>query len=782
MAELSEGLSLGARFRLVGLLGTGGMGEVWQAHDLQQNRQVALKILRAELADQQGFIDLLKAECDALLGLVHPNIVRVYAFHDDGGHQFISMELVEGRSLKQLRGRGWDEIVQAILPLIDALEYSHRAGIVHRDIKPGNVILDATGQPRLMDFGVASLLDADGDRQLRTGGSLPAMSPQQLAGERPSVSDDVYAFGSLLYDLISGAPLFTPDISELRVRNAEPPSLAEKVKIAIPDSLDRLIAAMLDKQPERRPPGMGAVRAALEELLADRDADEAPDAEQIAAGGIRPVTRRRNLSEAPQSYQSRPLADSAQTGGPGRFVYAGLALLAIILVAVLFVLPNVVDNNGGVVPVRQEEAAPAVAPPSPAEEAVTDAERGSRELADQALADVLELTDTLESLAVEVWGGKGWQAARELVSAGDEAYKDRLYGTATESYRQGLLLMQPLESRSAEVLQSALADGLAALEDGNQLLALERFDLALSIDANNSAAQAGRERALQLDKVLALMERASAYEFESELQAALQSYEEVLALDPQWNAAQEGKARVTAAIAGNSYQSAMSQGYAALAAKDYAQARISFNAALAARPGDANARAAIAQLDGEQKLARILSLSAEAERYAAQENWTEAAASYEAVLKIDANVLAAARGLEDSRQRIELDNRLRGAIASPDRLADDEVWQGARRLLDYAQQIDPAGPLLTGQISELDRLLQRARVRVEVRFESDSETDVVIYKVGKLGRFQATTLELKPGSYTAVGVRSGYRDVRRSFRVAPETVMQPIDIRCEDPI
>ena len=94
MAELSEGLSLGARFRLVGLLGTGGMGEVWQAHDLQEDRQVALKILRAELANQQGFVDLLQAECDALLVLVHPNIVRVYAFHDDGGRQFISMELV----------------------------------------------------------------------------------------------------------------------------------------------------------------------------------------------------------------------------------------------------------------------------------------------------------------------------------------------------------------------------------------------------------------------------------------------------------------------------------------------------------------------------------------------------------------------------------------------------------------------------------------------------------------------------------------------------------------
>jgi hypothetical protein len=125
---------------------------------------------------------------------------------------------------------------------------------------------------------------------------------------------------------------------------------------------------------------------------------------------------------------------------------------------------------------------------------------------------------------------------------------------------------------------------------------------------------------------------------------------------------------------------------------------------------------------------------------------------------------------------------LRSAIGAPDRLSDDKIWQATQSLLEYARKISPAGAVLAAQLNELDRLLQRARVPVKVVLESDSQTEVVIYKVGKLGAFQTRSIELKPGVYTAVGVRSGYRDVRKNFRVAPEAGTQSIIIRCEDPI
>ena len=177
MTELAEGLSLGTRFRLVSLLGEGGMGQVWLATDLDRNASVALKILNAELAAQQGFVDLLKDECAKASGLLHPNIVRVYEVHDEAGFHFISMEYVAGESLKQLRGSSWRTVVQTLLPLTDALSYAHQRGVVHRDLTPVNVLLDKTGKPRLLDFGIASFLDGDSATALRSGGSLPAMSP-----------------------------------------------------------------------------------------------------------------------------------------------------------------------------------------------------------------------------------------------------------------------------------------------------------------------------------------------------------------------------------------------------------------------------------------------------------------------------------------------------------------------------------------------------------------------------------------------------------------------------
>lgn len=781
MAELSEGLTLDNRFRLIARLGSGGMGQVWLAADMQTDEQIALKILDAGLATTQGFVDLLEAECDKARRLMHPNIVRVYAAHHADGYHFISMQYVEGRSLAELRGRHWREIVESVLPLTDALEFAHKSGLVHRDVKPANVLLDSSGNPHLMDFGVASMLSDEQDKQIRTGGSLPAMSPQQAAGDLPGVSDDVYSFGALLYDLISGAPLFDPDETTPRAEQIVRLS-ATAGGADIPQQLDQLVAALLDENPGRRPAGMRAVRAVLDELLADIPADAG---ELSPDGAIRPVTRRKvTAPTGPGDFKPQPLTGAGRSGVPGRPILIGAGVLAVLLLVVVFLLPAVVENN---LENEAAERAASVDLEVPAEESPGKAEevresQGSRELADSALADLLQLGDRLRKLGIDVWGGIEWAAVRNLVSEGDEAYKDRRYDIAAEVYRRALVRMQPLEARALEVLTTALADGRQAINDGNAALALERFDLALLIEADNADALAGRERALQLDKVLALVAQASQFELLSEWPQALAAYEAALELDELWEPAQQGRDRVQATIAGDEYQVAMSAGYAALSAAEYSAARRAFERALRAKPGDTGAQGALRQLDSDERLARILRISEEAESFRAAEKWRDAQASYEAVLQIDPNVITARDGLALSRKRGDLDDSLRTAIASPDRLSDDTVWQATGKLLDYARRIDPAGPVLDQQRTELDRLLKRAKIPVAVQFESDNLTEVVIYKVGKLGLFQQRTIELKPGSYTVIGVRSGYRDVRRQFRVAPETGPQSIVIRCEDPI
>jgi serine/threonine protein kinase len=774
MTELVKDLSLVNRYTLVSRLGAGGMAEVWLAADERDGKQVALKFLRAELAANPDLLQLFEMEAERCQRLSHPGIVRSFGLQADAGWYFMVMEYIPGGAVRVTRNFDWQASVRLLLPVAEALEYAHRAGFVHRDLRAANILLDAAGKPRLADFGVAGVLK-DESAVLIAGGSMPAMSPQQLDGEPPAVSDDVYGFGALLYELIVGEPLFHPEVTPARVRTGIAPRLTSFVA-DIPAALDQLVAAMLEKQPERRPPGMAAVRAALEEMISGSVASQVPadsDADTLA-----PVARKRAQDQAPDSsFKPRRLQDK-NAAGAGWQLYAVFGALAVLVMSVVFILPRVVENGNSSAPV----SSPAVVVPEP-EPAVSEVQdRVGREIADAALAELLRASDRLRTRSVELWGGADWFAAVNLMSEGDEAYKQRDFTTATAAYRDALGYIEPLLGRVDEVLRTALDDGNKALEDGNQRLAIERFELALAIEPGNLTAAKGRERALQLDRVIAFVNEASALEVSELWQESLDKYQAALAVDPEWAAAIAGRDRISAVITGNTYQASMSSGYAALAKERYDSARSFFKSALAARPGDVDALQALEQIDNDQRLARVSSLNKQAGQRVAAEDWAGAISLYQAILAIDTSVTGARNGLAESKRRLELDQRLRDALASPDRLSDTPALEATRQLLDYARAVVAAGPVLTGQINELDRLLRRAVIPVNVHFESDNQTEVVIYKVGRFDPFVAQSINLRPGVYTAVGVRSGYRDVRLEFRVQPDSAMQPVIIRCEDPI
>ncbi len=259
---------LGARYRIARRLGAGGMSEVWLADDSHSRHSVALKILLPELAARPGFVELLAAEAASLKQLEHPNIVRLFGFEAADNLHLLVLEYLPGSSLTAMRGAAWQKVVRKLLPVAAALEHAHRLGIVHRDLKPGNILLDAAGAPKLTDFGIAGLLKADPASQPRGGGSLPVMSPQQLSGAAPAVTDDIYSFGALLYELICGAPLFAPEANPQRVHTEIPPALRDNaIGGPAPESLSELVSAMLSKQPASRPADMAAVRVLLTDIL-----------------------------------------------------------------------------------------------------------------------------------------------------------------------------------------------------------------------------------------------------------------------------------------------------------------------------------------------------------------------------------------------------------------------------------------------------------------------------------------------------------------------------------
>lgn len=257
------------RYSLVRILGRGGMGVVWLARDDELEREVALKFLPELVLHDPALLDNLKAETRRSLELTHRHIVRIYDFVQDREAACISMEYIDGDTLSQMRARKANLVFEAaelqryLAELCEALEYAHRrAKIVHRDIKPSNLMVNSRDEMKVTDFGIARGL-SDSVSMLtktsHTSGTLLYMSPQQLDGERPSLLDDIYSVGAVLYELLTSKPPFYRGQIDHQIRTKQPVSMAERrseLGIQAPPvapAWERTVAACLAKNPAERP-------------------------------------------------------------------------------------------------------------------------------------------------------------------------------------------------------------------------------------------------------------------------------------------------------------------------------------------------------------------------------------------------------------------------------------------------------------------------------------------------------------------------------------------------
>ena len=262
------GTKLFGRFTLQKVLGRGGMGVVWLAKDERLDRLVALKLVPESVSFDASAQEDLKRETRKSLLLTHPNIVRIFDFVEDEHSAAISMEYVDGATLSSLRVRKpnkcfeVEEIAPWVTSLCDALSYAHRsANLVHRDLKPANLMVNSRSELKITDFGIAcTLRDSMSYVSVRTSsGTLNYMSPQQLLGEDPSHSDDIYAVGATLYEMLSSKPPFYGGDVASQVREVIAPTISQRraklgIKGApIPKQWEETIAACLAKEPEKRP-------------------------------------------------------------------------------------------------------------------------------------------------------------------------------------------------------------------------------------------------------------------------------------------------------------------------------------------------------------------------------------------------------------------------------------------------------------------------------------------------------------------------------------------------
>ena len=248
------------RYKIIRKLGSGGMANVYLAEDQELGRRVAIKILNERHANDEQFVDRFRREAKHAAGLSHPNIVAIYDRGEAEGTYYIAMEYLDGRSLKELIvARGPAPVHVAIdyaRKILDALRFSHRNGIVHRDIKPHNVIVDAEGRVKVTDFGIARA----GTSQMTEVGSIIGtaqyLSPEQAKGAPVDQTSDLYSVGIVLYELLTGKVPFTGDSPvEIAMKHIsaipEPPS---SLRPDIPEDLDLIVLRALGKTPEERYP------------------------------------------------------------------------------------------------------------------------------------------------------------------------------------------------------------------------------------------------------------------------------------------------------------------------------------------------------------------------------------------------------------------------------------------------------------------------------------------------------------------------------------------------
>lgn len=495
----------------------------------------------------------------------------------------------------------------------------------------------------------------------------------------------------------------------------------------------------------------------------------------------------RNIEHSAALSEAQSVAAMQSRRGLSPIVWLMLGILVLLALAVIFVLPGVVEDYELPFTPRASvtetlPAAPVAAPAnaiSPFEEAQRARQRAE---AQDVLASLLERQNALVALNVSLWAESEYATAVESARLGDEAYRGQQYDQATEHYRASDSVMQQLQESLPQRYQDAMTAGNSALESANVAEAEESFRLALLLSPGDGSAQAGLRRAETLPEVRALMDEAAGLSATGDLQAARARLNEAVALDPQHQQARRQRDELSTRIADNAFTSMMSEGFAELQDGNADSAIAAFENALNLRPDSAEARAAIDQTRDQLEVSQIGKHRSNARDQEAQENWAAAVAEYDAALAIDPNLVFAVDGRDYAAKRQQLDTLLQEAIEQPQRLSDEAVHAQAVQVYYTGQQLENPGPRLQQQLQELEGLLQAAQVPVDVQLISDNMTEVTLYQVGVLGQFERQTLSLTPGRYVAVGTRPGYRDVRQEFVVGFDGSSAPVTISCTEAV
>jgi serine/threonine protein kinase len=402
----------------------------------------------------------------------------------------------------------------------------------------------------------------------------------------------------------------------------------------------------------------------------------------------------------------------------------------------------------------------------------------------------------LETRGAGVWGGPEFGLAKNRAAESVGAHDAGNTQMAQERLADASTLLDHVESKAPQALADQIAAGQKALAAGQEQLANQAFDLARRIDPNDKRIAEGQRHTHNLNGVLPLLADGQNAENAQNYMRAAQDYSQALSIDPGNDKARAGLVRANAAFGDDNYAKAVGSGLAALGAGRLDDARDAFAKARSLRPNGAEAADGLRRVNAALSAKGFSSLRQRAAGLEAQERWDEAVEAYDSALQADPSLAFAQEGKDRAAARAELNASMQALIDRPERLSSASVRQQAKALLDTANQQSPSGPVLRSQIARLgllmpdyDGVVKTGSVQtdlmdqpVRLSLVSDNATAIAIPSIGQFGTFAKRDIQLKPGRYTVIGTRDGFRDVRRDITIAPGQESQTISVSCSDPI
>jgi len=455
-----------------------------------------------------------------------------------------------------------------------------------------------------------------------------------------------------------------------------------------------------------------------------------------------------------------------------RWLWLSLAVVLILGLLVIFALPGFVSQpQPGAITSEQATPAPVVVNTQAASNA-----------ANQAMQAWLQLRARLELENVSSWGEPDWSQAAAAADNGARLLAQRQFTEAAANYTRALQILEQVYGGRDAQLAAALASGEQALADNAVEVAIDKFERVLIIEPQHAVAARGLARATVRADVLQAMQAGEQAGINGDVPAARHAFQQAVSLDDEYEPAVTALARVTEQQQAAAFRDAMTRALTALDAGQLNTAGKALAAAAQLQPDAAVVNDAQQRLTQARRQARLDRLRREAATQVAAEHWQAAANLYVQVLSIDNSAGFATDGLAHARNRVTLHTQFDHYLDQPERIFSAQPLANARQLLAAASTAPVDEPVLAEKIAALRELVTQAGTPVAVILSSDGETEVAIYHVGKLGRFIDHRLELLPGSYTVVGTRKGYRDVRRVLSVNPGSPAAALQIICEEPV